>query len=369
MNAERLHALCLSLQKEINQFQINEKLQQATQFLQQIVNQPQQPQPQQQLSNLLKELNDKLSNSPSDAFSPAWRQSLEEIGGEELLGITLLERITEIIERNQITPSAAHQEIQQIHQEFQKFKSGIDNTVAGLKALNIGYEQLEPGECEVGVVIPRKAVNNQLNDFGKELQELNFIFGTFAELASGDRENYEIKSISSSELGIYLAAIPPVAACIAHAADKIIDFYKKLIEIRKHKTELKILGLKEKEMQGITDHSNKIMKEGIESLTVEIINNYYVGNDDNRKNELSNAVKISLNKIANRIDKGFNIEVRAEPEETPEEETGETEQYEKNQEFIRKVIEVSEALRFLNLDGERILELPEKDTPKKTTKK
>ena len=78
MNAERLHALCLSLQKEINQIQINEKLQQATQFLQQIVSQPQQPQPQQQLSNLLKELNDKLSNSPSDAFSPAWRQSLEE---------------------------------------------------------------------------------------------------------------------------------------------------------------------------------------------------------------------------------------------------------------------------------------------------
>jgi hypothetical protein len=170
-------------------------------------------------------------------------------------------------------------------------------------------------------------------------------------------------------LGIYLAAIPPVAACIAHAADKIIDFYKKLIEIRKHKAELKILGLKEKEMQGITEHSNKIMKDGVKSLTVEIVNNYYVGDDDNRKNELSNAVKISLNKIANRIDKGFNIEVRAEPEETPEEETGENEQYEKNQEFIRKVIEVSEALRFLNLDGERILELPEKDTPEKTTKK
>ncbi|CAB1067943.1 hypothetical protein D1AOALGA4SA_180 [Olavius algarvensis Delta 1 endosymbiont] len=111
------------------------------------------------------------------------------------------------------------------------------------------------------------------------------------------------------------------------------------------------------------------MKEGIESLTVEIVNNYYVGNDDSRKNELSNAVKISLNKIANRIDKGFNIEVRAEPEEEPEEETGEADLYEKNQEFINKVIEVSEALRFLNLDGERILSLPEKGTPKKIAKK
>ncbi|HUU47241.1 MAG TPA: hypothetical protein VMX17_12360 [Candidatus Glassbacteria bacterium] len=360
MNAERLHALCLSLQKEINQINIHQKLQQVVQFLQNIVNQPQQPQPQQQLSNVVTQLHNELSNSQSDAFSPAWRQAFEEIGGEKLLGIALSERIREIIEHNQITPSSAHQEIQKIQQEFEHFKSGIDNTVAGLKSLNIGYELLKPGECEVGVVIPRKAVNNQLNEFGKELQELNFIFGTFSELASGSRENYKIKSISSSDLGIYLAAIPPVVACIAHATEKIIDIYKKLIEIRKIKTELKMLGLKEKEIQGITDHSNKIMKKGIKTLTVEIVNNYYCGNDENRKNELSNAVKISLNKIANRIDQGFNIEVRAKPEEKPDEKTGKTDQQDKNQAFIRKVIEASETLRFLKLDGERILSLPEK---------
>lgn len=369
MNAEKLHALCLSLQKEMNQINIHEKLQHVVQFLQQIVNQPQQPRPQQQLSTVLTQLHNELSESPSDAFSPAWRQALKEIDGEELLGISLSNCIREIIERNQITPSAALQEIQQIQQEFEHFKSGIDNTVSGLKSLNIGYEQLEPGECEIGVVIPRKAVNNQLNEFGKELQELNFIFGTFSELASGDRENYEIRSISSSDLGIYLAAIPPVAACIAHAAEKIIDIYKKIVEIRIHKAELKMLGLKEKEMQGITDHSNEIMKEGIKTLTVEIVNKYYVGNDDNRKNELANSVKISLNKIANRIDQGFNIEVRAEPEEETDEETGENNQHDENQAFIRKVIEASETLRFLKLDGERILGLPEKSEPEKGSKK
>ena len=144
MNAERLHAICLSLQKEMNQINIHNKLQQVVQFLQKIASQPQQPQPQQQLSDVLTQLHNELSESQSDSFSPAWRQALEEIGGEKLLGIALSERIREIIERNQITPSAAHQEIQQIFQSFEQFKSGIDNTVAGLKALNIGYEQLEP---------------------------------------------------------------------------------------------------------------------------------------------------------------------------------------------------------------------------------
>ena len=126
----------------------------------------------QQLAKALSQLHNELSDSSSANFSPAWRQALEEIGGENLLGIVLSKRIKEIIERNQITPSAAHQEIQQIHQSFEQFKVGIDNTVSGLNSLNIGYEKLDPGECEVGVVIPRKAVNNQLNEFGKELQEL-----------------------------------------------------------------------------------------------------------------------------------------------------------------------------------------------------
>ena len=101
--------------------------------------------------------------------------------------------------------------------------------------LGIGAEDLKPGECEVGILIPRNAVHNNIQEFGKELQDLNFILGTFSELASGDRETFEIKTISSTELMVFLAAIPPVAACVAHAAEKIINFYKTLLEIKKLK--------------------------------------------------------------------------------------------------------------------------------------
>jgi hypothetical protein len=129
------------------------------------------------------------------------------------------------------------------------------------------------------------------------------------------------------------------------------------------------LGLKAKEMEGITDHANRVMKEGIENLTVEIVNNYYVGKDDKRKNELSNAVKISLNKVANRIDQGFNVEVRAEPAEEVTEEADGEEQQQKNQEFVNKIIEASKTLQFLKLDGERLLGLPEKTVESKSSKK
>jgi DNA polymerase II large subunit len=69
------------------------------------------------------------------------------------------------------------------------------------------------------------------------------------------------------------------------------------------------------------------------------------------------------------VDQGFNIEVRAEPEQNIDEGDGEDEQQQKNEAFIQKVINASATLRFLNLQGERILELPEKVSPKKGTKK
>jgi DNA polymerase II large subunit len=69
------------------------------------------------------------------------------------------------------------------------------------------------------------------------------------------------------------------------------------------------------------------------------------------------------------VDQGFNIEVRAEPEQNIDEGDGEDEQQQKNEAFIQKVINASATLRLLNLQGERILELPEKVSPKKGTKK
>lgn len=168
---------------------------------------------------------------------------------------------------------------------------------------------------------------------------------------------------------VFLAAVPPVAACVGHAAEKIINLYKTFLEIKKLKSELKKQGLKEEEMKGINDHANSVMSKGVEELTTEVVEEYYQGNDDKRKNELTNAVRISLNKLANRIDQGFNIEVRAEPAEEPEGEKVETEDEQKTRGYVDRVLSVSETLQFMKLEGARILHLPEKTTKSKATKK
>jgi hypothetical protein len=217
--------------------------------------------------------------------------------------------------------------------------------------------------------VPRKAVHSNIVEFGEELKELDFILGQFSEVASGKRQKFDIKTISSSDLMVFLAAMPAVAACIAHATEKIINLYKSLLEIKKIKGELEKQGLTEDQMKGITEHAASKMNEGIEVLTAEIVEEYYKGKDSGRKNELKNAVRIALNKLANRIDQGYNIEVRAEPVEEKKPAGEEQKEADETTKYLRIVIEAGKTLRFIKPAGGRLLQLPETTSKPKTTKK
>jgi hypothetical protein len=208
MNAERLHAIAISLNQEISKGNVVGKLQELVNALQQVVNQPH-PSHHQNLANQLKGIYAVLTDTSSDAFSPAWRQILSEIGGEELFGTTMKEAIKNVFERNQITSAVALQELQQLQKKLQAFKTALDQCIAAFREFKIGDEKLAPGECEVGILIPRKAIDDQLLDFADELKELGFILNTFAEVATGKKDKLSIRTISSSDLLVYLNAVAP----------------------------------------------------------------------------------------------------------------------------------------------------------------
>jgi hypothetical protein len=243
--------------------------------------------------------------------------------------------------------------------------SAIDQLLASLKILKIGSEELAQGECELGVLVPRAFLDNRLDRFADELEELNQIFGVFAEISIGSRPGFEIKTISSTDLSVYLEVSAVVGACIAAAIERIVALYRQLLEIRKLQGELEKQGLEKRNLKGIEDHANGVMELGIDKLVKEIVAEYLPKGDSARKNELSIELKFSLKKIANRIDRGFNIEVRMEePEvssESPEETSAEHTALLKAH---SKVAQASENMQFLKLEGEPILRLSEGKTDK-----
>jgi len=361
MNAERLHLIAKTIKVELDGTRSTDLMQELITALDKVIKQQNEPN-EQELSQKLDQIHTALRGVNSDTFSPAWRQILDEIGGAYLLGRELKDKLEEVFSRHQITQAGALEELQPIAEDLKSFKTAIDKLVNAFGAIGIGEEKLEPGECEFGYMIPRDYINNNLVEFSEELKEVNFILKTISEVASGEIQEVEIRTISSSDLLIYLKIIPAAATFIAIAAERIIQAYKNLLDIKIRRIELKELGLPDESLGGVDSYANEFMEDAIKRIAEEIFEQYNKVEDPSRKNELLVAIIIVLNKIANRIDQGFNIEVRAEPLPPPEEdeEEGSIEPADAAmREQIDRIIEAQSTLEFTHAEGPPILSLPE----------
>ena len=366
MNAERLHAIIAALNAELKSSGVISYLDQLVSSLQNQVSQPAQPQYEQQTAQAYSQLLDALRKPDLNRFNPTYQQVLEELGATSIIGNALASTVEAIFGRNTITPTIAHQELSQIQATLHNLQAAIDQLTAAYGALGIGKEDLSAGECELAVLVPRAFVENKLELFGEELQKLNKIFGVFAEIATGERPSFAIKTISSSDLSVYLELAAIIGACVATAVEKIIALYKSLLEIRKLLGELSEKGVEKENLKGLEDHANGIMDKGIGVLVEELIQEFCQTTDTGRKNELSIELKYSLKKIANRIDRGFNIEVRMQaPAPIPDADPEADEHGKSIGSLHARILAAAQTMQFLKLEGPPILSL-ETDNPGNT---
>ena len=370
MNAERLHAIVISLNKELNDKRIVALMETMTTTLRAVVQSTNQS-TQQNFAGARDALYSALTNTDSDKFSPTWRQILREIGGEDLFGRELKQTIESTLEKNQLTPAIALQDFEALYARLQQFRDALTQTISGFAYFKIGSEKLAGGECEIGILIPRAYVKNQLPEFLEELEHEEFILNTFSEVATGKPDKLEIKALASSEFMVFIQASIHYAAVVAVAVERIVALYKKLLEIRKLRSDMEKHELPEDVVSGVETHANKLMKEGIEKASVEIVNQFYIGEDVGRKNELVVKVRLSMNMLANRIDHGVNVEVRVEPPAATDPKAKD----ETVQKAVAAIQVATPNMQFLKLEGPPLLQLPENadsiekpEKPEKTTR-
>lgn len=360
MNTTKLHIIAKALKKEMARVGSVTLISQAMQALKNQINQPQQTNHQQQLSSHLNNLYQRLEGSPVDEFSPAWREAMVELGVSEEFGTRLEARVRGIFERNQITPQTALEELKKLHEDISGTESQLAGLVDSLEYFGVGEDELDKDECEVGIVIPRAYVRDNLKTFGLELVELEKSLLVFSELATGQREPLEIRQISSSELAIFLEYLPEIGACIAIAVERIVALYKQLLEIKKLKKDLIAQEVPEDKLTGIEEHAASIVRPKLDELASKLMEKYGDHLDLARKNEVLIEVRHSLNKLANRIDRGFNIELRVSPQEDHEEEE-ETEKVQAQSAARQQILESAAKIDYLEQQGEPVLFLPEND--------
>ena len=104
------------------------------------------------------------------------------------------------------------------------------------------------------------------------------------------------------------------------------------------------------------------MKTAIDELIIKLTEEFKASTLKNeRENELKVSIELSLNKIANRIDKGFNFEVRVIERQDP---NPDSEEAQGRRKTITKIREQARTMEFIKSPGVNLLTLPE-DTSKK----
>jgi hypothetical protein len=287
-------------------------------------------------------------------------QVISEISGDIEFGYNLKCKIEKIFASNAITPAKALKDIQEILKNITAFQTAITNTIGSFKTLGIESEELEEGECEFGYTIPRKYIENKLSSLKDEISELSFILNHISEAVKGEKEEFKVKTISSSDFLFYIIIGLQVADVISKATERILNQYKQILEIKSLRNQLKENGVPASKTKDIEKHVNGMMAEEIKRIAKEVVEEHYIG-ENGRKNELENGLVISLNKLANRIDKGFNVEIRVKPLDKPNEEDEIPEDYQEKLDLVNKIQQSAKNIEFIETKGESILGLKEKN--------
>lgn len=319
VNAERMNAVAQKLSADLQTTDLPGLLHRMSEAMTNMANAPQEASYQATVSALRAELGSALQNSVVNTLSPVESQVLDEWGVSHLLGAALLEQIETAFDGNQFTIQTAQEEINRFVAPLQEFQAQLDQLVSALEGLHIGAEELEPGEFEIDVLLPRAAVRDELGELGKEFGQLERILLPFVELVTGSRPGITVRSVGSSDFTVYLAAAPGVAVCVSKAVDEVLKVYERVLDIRRTKAEIRALELDdpagqdaiERAIDPLEDYANSAMQEGTTQIARALVEEYKSEQlPEGRPYQLEIEVNRSLLKIAERIDDGYNISVR-----------------------------------------------------------
>jgi len=363
VNAERLHLVAQAIRTELQEMRTLPSIEQLLTGLQGLANQPSDAASQQQISEARTALR-LLVNAPSNSWPVSDRQVAEDLGVADLMGEPLMERVEAVLSVNEMTPAVAAAEIEPIAEDLRQATMQLDALVGALDYFDISRDESAP-EAEIIFTIPRSAVHQDLRELGDEFAELSRILAPFQEIVTGTRSGIPVESISSSAFGLELLAIPAFAYGVARAVNEILTVYKNILEIREARNRLKESGVPDDALAQVDDHANQAMQTRNDALASELLAELPVAEslDEGRRNELVIELRLSLNAIANRIDKGYEIDVRApEPEDAPEGEEEADPVLDPEltpADFQRQIRVISPQLRAERVGGAAILELPE----------
>jgi hypothetical protein len=312
MNAERLHAIALALREDFDRGGVVEGLGGLADAVTALASNPADVEAQARVARQRDAGISRLRDSRSAEFPPVWEQQLDDLGLARFSSPRLADEIEAAFVGNELTPVVPRDRIIQLRDEVQAAQNMLDQLLAGLRWVNVPPETLQPGEFEISILIPRPQVDNSLQGLADEFRKLTQMILPFSELFDGSRPPLEVRSISSSDFGVFLLALPGVALTIAQAVKMLTASWKDVEEIKQMRAGLAEKGFTGPELAAIDTNIETRIKTQINVYTQELLE-LHAPSEVHRQNELENDIRHALNALSNRIERGFRIDADAGP--------------------------------------------------------
>jgi hypothetical protein len=353
MNANRLNDTLKFLISLDADLRIQQLLAEVGGAVDELVNQPNHPQHQAALANSLEALNQGL-RLLDEKITPTQLEALEELGGREFFDASMGEKIIRAVAQNTITPAMVRDLVQDLLNRRQTYLTHLHSTQRGLEALGIKGDSPRPGEAELAFLIPRAIFNNHLEDLSKELHTINRIIRFFSEVVTGHPEDAEVHQIASSIPTFVLGGLDlQTILAIGGAITWLLNTWKQAEDIKKVRADSKKLALPEAFIQTFQTHIDQLIGQAIEKHARELMERYE--GDVQRRNELENGLRWSMESLLARIERGMTVEVRfIEPPSA---------QDDAKSAVYSDLRTASKALQFPVMAQEPVLKLPPYDPP------
>ncbi len=352
MNAERLLAATQRVRASFERLGLLRGLTVLRDQLQNYINNPAQPQHQQAYTNQYTEILSHLDEYDREVsgLSIEAKKLLSGIDASLFLPGSLSSEIRRIFAGNQITPLLAHEKLNEIVVRVDAQLQAFISLATGMSVLGIDGDELQPGEFEIEIVMPREAIRQEFLSFGKEVQRLDRMIRPFSELATGSRPPLVLRSISSSDYSLSVLLAPSTAELVWGAIKQVSDLILTLVSIRLAMRSLQDEKVPKPVLKGLHEHIEERIEAGLSDIKKELLKRV-------KRRELDHELSVALEDLFERLDNHYRFDVRHGP--NPASEDSDDEQASQNIAAVSKIDAIAAELKPLPLDHEPIKRIPQ----------
>jgi hypothetical protein len=353
LNASRLLEIVDLLLQGEEQASTETRFSELSVALGQLVTSPAEPTYQQAFSDALENLRVSLGGL-LEKFQPAQINLLYEIGAGQYFIDDVVTEIRNWVSESPATPAVAQDKLAKFLKRRTAFVSQLKNLKTSLAFVGIKKDELEPGQAEVGFLLPRDLFDNHLDKLIDELRFVKRAIRAFSEAATGSAEPIEVRQISTTDPQFFFGLSAATISLLGIAATWALNTWRQVEDIRKVRAETeKIAAFKEDPIAELFDAKiNKIVEASIEAKVEEMIGK--IDAKDGRKHEQATDLKWALESILARVERGMTLEIRLLPPVIADGDDGAAAA---NIQF-NDLKQVAAALVFPKMAGDPVLALP-----------